>query len=637
MRKPASVLFQSAKLGDRDRILAEFAWAEALEHEHPEIERIYGLSGGALVAVAFALRRAAQLDPDTWGRAANALIDFAGFLRQASRRDLRAFNRNPAYGIWNLGPLRHWVAAHLFAYAGRNDVLLSDLGVPVYLGAIDEDGVLTWLGPPDDSAQFAYEHVRIGPPRDAILVDALQAALSTMLSTSPVWLPGRDGRPGQWLRDARPAVVDAGAILADLEAAEPRPILRTRPHAPIRPWKVNWITSSFIMHSQNERNQTLLAAYYLDLVERHRALQVRIRELPSPEERLPGDDCAPAVGHVDLPYIGSTEAFTNMRQSAANKDALMARFRGLLADQLDTFPFDQPANVIYGAGGFSGILGGLVATRAVQARFSSGGGRIAQIYGVSAGVLNGFFHAIEVAANEHADLYTPNARFALADLEAFIAALKAGHIASVNWNPAVFWLGWANLRPLEQFLLDRLSAYTRSRHADQITFDDIGLPLTVTAARGDGFTEFLGMTRPERDMYFGGRTGSVRSAPIVKAIIAGWSMNTYINPAPLNDQLYRDGGGTFYDPGLFVACMDARLVSLLNIHLDEPEGHSYDLPPRPNLIRILFDTHNYVFPEERRRMRRLTDLLYEHYRLRREYARRTGESLPDFRRNWIVD
>ncbi len=67
MSRPASVLFQSAKLGDRDRILAEFAWAEALEAEHAEIERIYGLSGGALVAVAFALRRAARSAIPTLG------------------------------------------------------------------------------------------------------------------------------------------------------------------------------------------------------------------------------------------------------------------------------------------------------------------------------------------------------------------------------------------------------------------------------------------------------------------------------------------------------------------------------------------------------------------------------------------
>ena len=59
-----------------------------------------------------------------------------------------------------------------------------------------------------------------------------------------------------------------------------------------------------------------------------------------------------------------------------------------------------------------------------------------------------------------------------------------------------------------------------------------------------------------------------------------------------------------------------KLTNLLNIHLDEPEGHSYNLPPRMNLVRILFDTHNLTFPEERRRMRAITNLLYEHFRLR---------------------
>jgi hypothetical protein len=135
----------------------------------------------------------------------------------------------------------------------------------------------------------------------------------------------------------------------------------------------------------------------------------------------------------------------------------------------------------------------------------------------------------------------------------------------------------------------------------------------------------------------------VQAAPVVRAIIAGWSMNTYIEPAALNGQLYCDGGGTFYDIGLFVACMDPQLTNLINIHLDEPEGHSYHIPPRPNLLRIVLDTHNYTFPEERRRMCLLTDLLYAHYRLRGERAarqdRRTDGSAPirpDFRRDGSV-
>jgi hypothetical protein len=98
-----------------------------------------------------------------------------------------------------------------------------------------------------------------------------------------------------------------------------------------------------------------------------------------------------------------------------------------------------------------------------------------------------------------------------------------------------------------------------------------------------------------------------------------------------------DGGGTFYDPGLLVACLDPQLTNLLNIHLDEPDGHSYNLPPRMNLVSILFDTHNLTFPEERRRMRALTNLLYEHFRLRAQ-AQAAGVALPpDFRSRWTID
>jgi len=189
---------------------------------------------------------------------------------------------------------------------------------------------------------------------------------------------------------------------------------------------------------------------------------------------------------------------------------------------------------------------------------------------------------------------------------------------------------------MRAFFLDRLRAYTGAPHPEGLTFDDLDLPLTVAAARGDGFTDFLGPSQPARRMLFGGRTWSPINTPIVRALIAGWSMNTYIQPADLNGQQYRDGGGTFYDPALFVACMDETLVNLLNIHLDEPEGHSYNLPERPNLLRLLFDTHNYIFPEERRRMRLLTDLLFEHERLRRTSASAFGEPLPDFRQDWVL-
>ena len=630
-RPSRTLIYQAAKLGDVSCLLAEFDLAASHLRDGQPAGRIYGVSGGAFVALAAGLAWAARTNPSRWARGADAVNEFRALLRTGPSRALRARNCSPWYGPNNLRPLRRWVTERLRAYGGGDDPWLTDLGVPLYLCCMDRDGTLTLLGPDDDGLQFQYHAVRVGPPRDAPIADALVAALSTLLSTEPAWVRSRDDG-GQWLRDARPAIVDAGAIVADLEASDHRPIARTRPYAPIRPWKLNWITSSFIMHSSNERNQMLLAAHYLDLRARHRQLQQRVAALPRPA--LPST--APLVGHVDLPYVGSTEAFTNMRQSAQNKDALMARFRGLLEGQLDGFDFSQPANVIYGAGGFSGILAGLVTTRAVDEGFARRGGTVCQVYGVSAGVLNGFFHAIQLAAARRPDLYTPAARTALADLEAFIGAVEPKRVAAINLNPARFWQGWANLGPMESFFIDRLRAYTGAPHPEDLTFDDLDLPLTVAAARGDGFSDFLGPSQPARRMTFGGHTWSPVNTPVVAALIAGWSMNTYIQPARLNGQEYRDGGSTFYDPALFVACMDGSLINLLNIHLDEPEGHSYNLPERPNLLRLLFDTHNYIFPEERRRMRLLTDLLFEHERLRRTSASASGQDLPDFRQDWIL-
>jgi len=621
---PTSVLLQSAKLGDLARIAEEIVWAQSLLSEAVPIGRIYGVSGGALAALPLALAVSARLEPDRFGAAAGALGEFGAFVRSARSRGLRRLNVNPLNGAYNLNPLRRWVAGRLEAYTGRSDQRLSDLPVALYLCAADRDATFTLFGRPDDALQFEYGWVRVGPPRDAPIVDALIAALSTLLSTEPAIVNG------EWYRDCRPAIVDARAIVSDLEAVDPRPILCRTPHTPLPNWRLNWITSSFIMHRQHERNQSLLARAYVDLVHRHRQLT---RSLAPAAEHEPAP--APAVYHVDLPYIGSTEAATNMRQSVADKEHLMDRFRELLNGQLDGFPFDRDANVIYGAGGFSGILAGLVTTRQVQAGFAEGGGTIRQIYGVSAGVLNGFFHAVQVAASKDDGRYTPAARHALADLESFFSEVAPAKIARVNLNPRRFWQGWANLEPLEAFLLDRLGAYTGVVRPQELTFDDIGLPLTVAAARGDGFTEFVGMTRPERRMRLAGRLTRVIAAPVVKAILAGWSMNTYIQPTVLGEEAYRDGGGTFYDPALFVACLDAELTDLLNIHLDEPEGHSYRLPPRPHLVRLLLDTHNYSFPEERRRMRRLTDLLYEHYRLRRRAAVSSGTPIPpDFRQEW---
>jgi hypothetical protein len=419
------------------------------------------------VALAFGLALASRKSPQTWGKARSALTEFREFLRRAHSRSLRALKLNPLYGFYTLTPLRRWVASRLRAYTGRDDWRVSDLGLPLYLCAIDRDAVFCMYGRPDDSLQCDYHFIHIPPPQDAPLLDALTAGLSTLLST--------DSNPvnGAWRIDCRPPIVDAGAIVADLQAADPRPILRVRPCAAIRKWPLNWITSSFVMHSAHERNQTLLAGYYLDLLDRHHRLQEQITERV--KRRMPSASPGPTVGHVDLPYIGSTEASTNMRQSVENRVELTARFQELLDGQLDGFPFDQPANVIYGAGGFSGILAGMITTRAVDEGFRRGGGEIRQIFGVSAGVLNGFFHAVQIASARHPNLYTPAARHALDDLETLMAHSSPGKFAAINLNPFKFWIGWGNLKPLEGFLLERLAAYTGSKHPGEITFDDIAL------------------------------------------------------------------------------------------------------------------------------------------------------------------
>ena len=620
-----SVIFQAAKLGDLNCLLDEIDQAPQPDEYAHSIGRVYGLSGGALAASACALAASATIEPARFQACTGALSSMRRFLAGASSRDLRSPNLNPWYGLHNLRPLRTWLEGWLKAFDLPVEMKLSALPISLYLCAGDRDGTMTLFGKPDESLQYMYGFVRVGPPQDADMVDALIASLSTALSTEPAQVNG------EWYRDVRPAIPDGRAIIADLESEEPRPIFGQDPYTPIPEWKLNWISSSFIMHRHHERNQSLLSRYYLDLFERQRELE---------DSFAPANDCpqrnGPSVHHMDLPYIGSTEAFTNLRQSVAQNESLMARFQSLLEGQFDGFDFSQPANVIYGAGGFSGILGGLVTTRAVDTRFLNDGGHIQQVYGVSAGVLNGFFHAVKLAAARHPELYTASAHRGLADLEEFMAGVTVGKIARANLNPIRFWSGWSNLGPLRDFLLERLCTYTGSKRPEELTFDELQLPLTVATAREDGFTDFLGMTEPRRYMRFGDVILEVKPAPVVTALIAGWSMNTYVEPTRLGDQRYRDGGGAFYDIGLFVAAMDKELTSLLNIHLDEPEGISYELPPKPSLARLIFDTHNYTFPEERRRMRALTDLLYQHYRWRNCAADQGCSVGSDFRRNWRI-
>ncbi len=204
MASEPSVIFQSAKLGDLPYILKEFDRAEALLKEGRPVGRVYGVSGGALVALAFGLALAAKKDPQKWGKAANAIHDFRKFLSKARGWQIRTFNINIWYGRSNLNPLRRWLEKRLTEYSGAaeatplqatppndaplsdtralpfwhrtapthdpKEIMVSDLGLPLYICTIDKEAIFTMFGPPDESLQCPYQFMHMGPPQDAPLV-----------------------------------------------------------------------------------------------------------------------------------------------------------------------------------------------------------------------------------------------------------------------------------------------------------------------------------------------------------------------------------------------------------------------------------------------------------------------------------
>jgi predicted acylesterase/phospholipase RssA len=625
--RPYTVVYQAAKLGDVPYLLADLEMARRLDAEGAAIGRIFGNSSGALVAVAHGVVLAARAVPDRFTpQAAGALADFEAFFRSAKSRHVRRFNwRGMFHGFYNLDPLRRWLTERLKAYTGLDDVsgfALSNLQPPtaIYLCTQDKDGFPVFFGPPDERLRATYHNcsTRI---EDAPVVDACVAAVSTMLSTDTHQVNGH------YYKDGRPAFPDISAIVLDMEAGtgDPRPIVRSIPHAPVLDWPGNTITQPFIMHSWHERNQVDLAAHYNDLLYRSSALQEQATALLAHLEEHELGDVArehfedwddpdrPRILHTDIPYVGSTEASTNMRESVANKARLMERFREVGGPQLEGFDFARPFNVIYGAGGFSGILAGLVMTRFVDGR----GGNVQRVFGCSAGVLNGLFHGVVLGARRHPDLYTPAALDGLEHLETFFEQLEPGKLFRVNKTPCALARALANWGPFREQLCRYVELWTGRTDGATVTFEDIRLPLYVTGARGsDGYADFFGM--PDGlEMRFAGQTIRPLNCPIADAIIGGMAQPFYITPPVIHGETYFDGGAAFYDVGLFAAAMEPETISLLNMHFAEPPNHSYGFDERLNLLRIIFDTHNFTFPEERRRMRKITDLFYEYEALRR--------------------
>jgi predicted acylesterase/phospholipase RssA len=638
--RPHTIIYQAAKLGDIPYLLEDFKMARRLDAEGVDIGRLFGNSSGALVALAHAILLAARAAPDHFTpQAAQALTDFESFFRTAKGRHLRRVNwRGIFYGFYNLNPLKRWLTERLRVYTGRDDVsrfTFADLvltgvsRVPVYLCAEDKDGYPVFFGPPDQRLQATYHNcaTRI---EDAPVVDACLAALSTMLSTDAYQVNGH------YYKDGRPAFPDISAIVLDMEKhktdGDPPPIVKSVPYTPLLDWPGNTITQPFIMHSWHERNQVDLTAHYNDLLYRYLSLKTQAEALLVHLKASGLDDLAqehfenrqdpdcPCVLHTDIPYVGSTEASTNMRQSVANKAQLMLEFREMGGPQLDRFDFTQPFNVVYGAGGFSGILAGLVMTQFVDKR----GGNVQRVFGCSAGVLNGLFHGMVLGARLHPDLYTPDALDALEHLETFFEGLEPRNLFQVNKTPRALARALVNWGPFRGQLCGYIERWTGRPDADLVTFEDIRIPFYVTGARGsDGYVDFLGIP-DDLEMRFSGRTLRPLNCAIVDAVIGGMAQPFYVTPPVIQGETYFDGGGAFYDIGLFAAAMEPRAVSLLNMHFAEPPNHSYGFDERPNLVRIVFDTHNFTFPEERRRMRKIVDLFYEYEACRRRVAHLVG-------------
>jgi len=651
---PYTIIYQSAKLGDVPYLLKDFELARRLDAEGTPIGRIYGNSSGALVALAHGIVLSARARPDRFTpHALNALTDFESFFRQAKSRDIHRINwRGILYGIYNLDPLKRWLTVRLKAYTDLDDVsrlTFTDLSLPVYLCVQDKDGFPVFFGPPDDSLKAVY-HSCSTRIENAPMLDACLAALSTMLSTEayPV--------SGHYYKDGRPAFPDISAFVLDMEASRSHlpPLIKSKPYTPLRNWRGNAISQVFIMHSWHERNHADLTAHYNDLLYRHRTLQAKADALLADlRERGLGDlvqehlswhdpDC-PRILHTDIPYIGSTEASTNMRTSVANKAQLMQQFREIGVPQLEGFDFSRPFNVIYGAGGFSGILAGLVMTRYVDER----GGNVRRIFGCSAGVLNGLFHGVVLGARRHPELYTSEALDGLKHLETFFEGLEPKKLYRFNKTPRALARALANWGPLREQLCRYIERWTGRQDGAEVTFEDIRLPFYAAGARGsDGYIDLFGMA-DDLEMRFAGRVVRPINCRVVDAIIGGMAQPFYITPPVIHGETYFDGGAAFYDISLFAAAMEREPISQLDMHFAEPPNHSYGFDERPNLVRILFDTHNFTLPEDRRRMRAIANLFYDHEALRRRVAhlveaiKQAGHQailphhdLPDLTGNW---
>ena len=232
----------------------------------------------------------------------------------------------------------------------------------------------------------------------------------------------------------------------------------------------------------------------------------------------------------------------------------MQQFREIGGPQLEGFDFSQPFNVIYGAGGFSGILAGLVMTRFVDER----GGNVRRIFGCSAGVLNGLVPRRRSGrAPSPGALHCRRRWTALSTWRLFSRRLEPKKLFRINKTPRALARAIANWGPLREQLARYIEQWTGRANGAEVTFEDIQIPFYAAGARGsDGYIDFFGVA-DDLEMRYAGRTIRPINCPIVDAIVGGMAQPFYITPPVIHGETYFDGGGAFYDIGLFAAAHGA--------------------------------------------------------------------------------
>ena len=179
------------------------------------------------------------------------------------------------------------------------------------------------------------------------------------------------------------------------------------------------------MHRWHERNQVDLTGYYDDLLLRHRAGARRRRPPPRPD--------APRVRHVEHPLRRLHRAGHQHAGEPGQQAGADGRSSATWASRnWRALTFARPFNLIYGAGGFSGLLAGLVMSRLIDERQRQHPAHLRLLGRRAQRAVPRRGPGRAPAARSS---YTPQAANALADLEEFFQRISPSLLYSVNKTP----------------------------------------------------------------------------------------------------------------------------------------------------------------------------------------------------------